>query len=465
MTYRHGTPAKFPQFGDKKWYEIVKDNAPTIRDARFDLVWLPPPCYAGDLSAGYNPKQYFKLDNSYGDAVLHRAMLEALLGAGVEPVADIVINHRDGNTGWVDFVNPAWGLWSICGDDEAFSNPDSGVTNTPMDQRGKVEEYRAPYNSFSGEKDYAYGDFRDLDHTEPRVRRDILKYLMLLKSAGYRGWRYDMVHGYQAKHLSLYNKRTNPTFSVGEYDWDKQGEQRGWSWASATTPGDLKTSSGVFDFSTQFTLKDNKTNYRAWAGSGNGTGLMGDTTDGVPWKQRAVTFLENQDTGYRTNDDGTPQQGHTFDSFQSNWEVEQAYAYVLTHPGVPCVYWKHYFDWSPDLQFKIRALINARKVAGVTSGSAMFPQRNALDRGVYAATVVGSKGLLYVRVGGSDGDWQPSSSNQSDYRQYAYGAGWKVWLKLPGNPDVQQAPIKTSLPIPALQSPDQIVIPAGWEVE
>ena len=60
---------------------------------------------------------------------------------------------------------------------------------------------------------------------------------------------------------------------------------------------------------------------------------MGDTTDGVPWKQRAVTFVENHDTGYRTNEDGSPQQGHSFDSFQNNWEVEQAYAYILTHPG------------------------------------------------------------------------------------------------------------------------------------
>ena len=47
----------------------------------------------------------------------------------------------------------------------------------------------------------------------------------------------------------------------------------------------------------------------------------------------------------------------------------QAYAYILTHPGLPSVYWKHYFDWGPELQNKIRALINARKVAGVTSGS------------------------------------------------------------------------------------------------
>jgi alpha-amylase len=392
-------------------------------------------------------------------------MLEALLGQGVEPVADIVINHRDGNTGWVDFKNPDWGLWAICADDEAFSNPNSGVTATPMSQRGKPEESNAPYGGEPGEKDFAYGDFRDLDHTNAQVRRDILKYLLLLKSAGYRGWRYDMVHGFHARHLALYNKRTNPTFSVGEYDWGKQGEQRGWSWNTATTPGDFRTSSGVFDFTTQFTLKANKANTVAWSGFGNGTGLMGDTTDGQPWKQRAVTFLENHDTGYRTNDDGTPQQDHKFDSFQNNWEVEQGYAFILTHPGVPCVYWKHYFDWGNELKFKVGALVNARKAAGVTSGSPLFPQRNARDRGVYAAMVAGSKGQLYVRIGGSDGDWQPSFSNYADYREYAYGAGWKVWIKLPGNPDIQQAPFPTALPVPVLRTADQIDVPPGWEDE
>jgi alpha-amylase len=457
-SHRHGRPERFPQFGDKKWYVIVAENADTIREGRFDLIWLPPPCYAGEWSAGYNPKQYFRLDNSYGSFDQHRAMLEALLSKGIEPIADIVINHRDGNTGWVDFQNPAWGLWAICADDEAFSDPNSGVAGTPMDQRGAPEEGRSPYGA-PGRRDYAYGGFRDLDHTNRQVRRDIIRYLLLLKSAGYRGWRYDMVHGYHARWVALYNKRTHPTFSVGEYDWDKHAEQRGWIWYTATTPNDMRTSSDVFDFTTQFTLKDNKGNYTAWYGFGNGLGIMGDNTDGQPWKQRAVTFLENHDTGYRTNDDGTPQQDHKFDSFRNNWEVEQAYAYILTHPGVPCVYWKHYFDWGNELRYKIRALINARKVAGVTSGSNLFLQDNARARGAYAARIAGTRGQLYVRIGGSDADWQPVYSNYQDYREYASGAGWKVWVELPGNPDFQQASLKPPFEIPQYRSADQIDVP------
>jgi alpha-amylase len=294
------------------------------------------------------------------------------------------------------------------------------------------------------------------------VRRDILKYLLQLKSTGYRGWRYDMVHGFHAKWIALYNKRTGPTFSVGEYDWAKHNEQRGWVWYTAVQRANLRTASDVFDFSSFFTLKDNKGRYGAWYGFGHGIGLIGDTTDGLQWKQRAVTFLENHDTGYRTNDDGTPEEHHSVDNFANNWEVEQAYAYILTHPGIPSVYWKHYFDWGEGLRDKITALINARKVAGVHSGSPLHLQDNGRIRGVYAAMIEGKNGALFVRIGGSDLDWQPYFSNYHNYRQYAQGMGWQVWISLPGNPPVQNAPLKAALPVPQFREPQQIDIPDDW---
>lgn len=455
-SYRHGRPDRFPQFGGKKWYVIVREHAARIREGRFDLVWLPPPSFSGELSAGYNPKQYFNLNNSYGSFEQHRAMLEELLRRGVEPVADIVINHRDGTGRWADFRNPDWGVWSICRSDEAFVKEESEVFNAPVSQRGAEEERPTPYAPH--EMTYRYKDFRDLDHTDHRVRRDIIRYLLQLRSAGYRGWRYDMVHGYHARWVALYNRRSTPTFSVGEYDWDKHAEQRGWVWHTATAPGDLKTASNVFDFSTQFALKGNKGRHAAWYGFGGGLGMVGDNTDARPWKQRAVTFLENHDTGFRTEDDGSVKREHSSDSFMNNAEVEQGYAYILTHPGVPTVYWKHYFDWGQALRDKIRALVNARKVAGVHAGSEIHPQQNAKQRGVYAAVVRGRRGELYVRIGGGDGDWQPSDSGYRDYREYARGDGWKVWAKLPGNPAVRQAPLRTALPVPSYRPAEGITV-------
>ena len=75
---RHGYP-KFPQFGSDHWYTIIKREASTIRAGRFDLAWLPPPSASGEFSAGYNSRQYFVLDNSYGDFSEHQAAVKALL--------------------------------------------------------------------------------------------------------------------------------------------------------------------------------------------------------------------------------------------------------------------------------------------------------------------------------------------------------------------------------------------------
>ena len=460
-SYRHGLQ---PGYGNRRWYEIVRQKAGAIAEAGFDLIWLPPPSWAGERSAGYNPKQYFNLSNSYGDALQQRALLVVLLQAGVEPVADIVINHRDGSAGWADFRNPSWGVWSICRSDEAFGRPESGVAGTPMNQRGNCEE-PVPYRSGATTN---YGDFRDIAHTDPRVRADIIRHLLQLRSIGYRGWRYDMVHGYGARWIACYNAATKPTFSVGEYDWGAHAEQRGWIWATSRQPGlsgaaHRATASNVFDFTSFFTLKSaiNGGQPASLRGIGHGIGLVGDHTDGLPWRTRAVTFVENHDTGYRTNDDGTPQPGHRFDSFAKGAAVEQAYAQILTHPGVPTVYWKHYFDWGPDLQAKLRALINARKLAGVNAGSPVYPQTNATANGVYAARIDGSRGRLYVRIGGSDASWQPVASGYANSREVARGQGWAVWLALPGNPPLRLAPRHAPFPVPAVLALDRIQVPAS----
>ncbi|MDJ0575368.1 MAG: alpha-amylase family glycosyl hydrolase [Xenococcaceae cyanobacterium MO_234.B1] len=369
-SYRHGnTPPDpaWPKYGDDKlWYEIVKDNAQEIREGRFDLIWLPPVCFAGDYKEGYTPKEYFNYSNSYGNKVQHREMLEALLSNGIEPIADVVINHRDGTSHWADFTNPEWDLSSVSRNDEFFKYVDSDLDDVPEDYRDsfRPEQLRRVYgNNYktaprgNPEPDErGYDAYRDIDHSNPIVRRDILRYLLSLRTLGYRGWRYDLVKGFLADKVSIYNRITTPSFSVGEF-WERDnGQLRGWTWHTAVENGNLKTASNIFDFQSYYTLRDSKGNYKALSGYGKGIGLIGDDTDGHSWKNRAVTFLENHDTGYRTKGDGTPQKDHKFDSFANNWEVEQGYAYILTHPGIPSVYWKHYFDWGSELKNKIKAL-------------------------------------------------------------------------------------------------------------
>ena len=140
-----------------------------------------------------------------------------------------------------------------------------------MNQRGAPEESNDPYGG-PGSTDYAYGDFRDLDHTNPQVRRDIIRYLLMLKSAGYRGWRYDMVHGYHARgspSTTSAPTRRSPSASTTGPNSPNRGVGSG---RPRRRPNDLSTASSVFDFTTQFTLKDNKSNYAVWAGSATASG-------------------------------------------------------------------------------------------------------------------------------------------------------------------------------------------------
>lgn len=48
------------------------------------------------------------------------------------------------------------------------------------------------------------------------------------------------------------------------------------------------------------------------------------------WPSRAVSFLENHDTGSSQNHWPFPAQ-----------HLQQGYVYLLTHPGTPCIFYDH----------------------------------------------------------------------------------------------------------------------------
>lgn len=51
------------------------------------------------------------------------------------------------------------------------------------------------------------------------------------------------------------------------------------------------------------------------------------------WPSRAITFIDNHDTGSTLN--------HW--PFPSN-HLQEGYAYILTHPGTPCVFYDHLYQ-------------------------------------------------------------------------------------------------------------------------
>jgi hypothetical protein len=61
------------------WYQILAQNAGAIQNAKFDIVWFPPPSESADAE-GYMPTRWNVFDSSYGSAASPGAG-----GRGCEP--------------------------------------------------------------------------------------------------------------------------------------------------------------------------------------------------------------------------------------------------------------------------------------------------------------------------------------------------------------------------------------------
>ncbi len=363
------------------WYNIVNGLSQEISDMGIDMIWLPPPSNAGSLE-GYLPRELNNFSNNYGTLQDHINLLNTLNSKGIEPIADIVINHRVGSTNYLDFTNPIWGTDAITSNDEVWGVP----------------EYFNTYPRGGNDTGTSYEAARDIDHTKTYVQNSIIAFLNNLKSIGYKGWRYDFVHGFDEYYFTLYNNATNPSFSVGEYfNSNKQTIQ---DWIDGT-------GSGAFDFPTYFTLKsvirDNNYSYLATNGSPSG---------GIGWDPKNnTTFVENHDTP----------RYDTPNNVLNSSNVVQTYAYLLTHPGVPCIYWPHLFDWDNTVKEGIIELIQIRKNAGIHSQSNITIQ--ASQNGLYAAVINGSNYDVAMKIGPNN--WSPSGDNWS----FAVsGNNYAVWI-------------------------------------
>ena len=374
------------------WWNIVNTKAADIQTAGFTMVWLPPASRAAD-SAGYLPSEWRNLDASrYGTGTQLRTAIANLRGRGIKVIADVVVNHRVGTTNWADFTTPA------------FASNAAAVTSN--DEWG--------LGTGAWDIDEGYHAARDLDHTNASVQTQITSWLNWMKSttnAGFDGWRYDYVKGFSPSYVGSYNTATAPYFSVGELWPDITGDyyascssinyhrQKLMDWINAT--GDR---SAAFDFTTkwQLQLAVDRTEY--WR--------MGCIPGAIGWwPAMSVTFVDNHDTG------PSPDGGQNHWPFPGS-KVEQGYAYILTHPGTPTVYWPHYFDWGADLQNKIRTLMTIRRNQGVTSTSTISVQMADATR--YAAIVNGN---LAMKIG--PGSWSPGAG----WALAASGNDWAVWTR------------------------------------
>lgn len=376
-------------YASPNWYNTLQNNAGDIKNMGFTHVWFPPPSDAGSTQ-GYLPRQLNLLNSSYGSANDLTNAVHAFTNNGVKAVVDVVINHRVGTTGWSDFTNPSWSRYAITRDDECncgLGNADTG----------------------SG-----YSAARDLDHSNAgEVQNGIKNWLnTVLKPIGFSGIRFDFVKGYAPTYAGQYSAAFNAESCVGEL-WNSLDlnnvdahRQDIMNWINGNGG-----SCGAFDFTTKGLLNDALSNNNYWRlkdSAGKPAGALGW------WPAMSVTFVDNHDTG----------PAESCSSGQNLWAVPcgaimQGYAYILTHPGIPTVFYPHVYNFG--LKGAIQPLMTARKAAGVTSTSAVSIQQ--ATTGLYAAIVSGNAHQLAMKIGPNS--WSPGAG----WTLQASGNNYAVWMK------------------------------------
>ncbi|KIZ03679.1 hypothetical protein MNEG_4284 [Monoraphidium neglectum] len=385
---------------EEGWWRHVKARVPDLKKAGCTHLWLPPPSQsvspqvpapprlaamqAGPAAAraqqqqqpgrphptGYMPGQLYNLDASkYGNK-------DDLRGERID-----------------------WGSWAITSNDPTFRG--SGNADTGAD----------------------YAAAPDLDHANPALRKALTEWLAWLQDhVGFGGWRLDFVKGYGAEFVDEYISKTvgRDALNVGEYwvdmSWNGSelavnqdgARQALCNWIDAN-----KMSSAAFDFPTKGILQEavGKTQYwRLRDGQGKAPGLLGW------WPEQAVTFTDNHDTG--SSQQHWPFPGHLMGA---------GYAHVLTHPGMPCVFWEHYFDWGHELRETIDKLVQLRKRNNVLSDSKL--EIKAAHHDLYFAVV---DARVAVKLGPRMelGPLQPSKDQ--GWVVAASGKDFCVWEKSAG---------------------------------
>ena len=411
-------------YGRTKWSDLstqVNDIAGT-----FTMIWLPPSAKSSG-GTGYHPKEWSNQNSDWGSKAQLKDLIKAFKAKGTRCIADIVINHRDGNYNWTDFCNENFGTYGsftlypsaqfICKDDECTKNGHSATGNKD-----------AGYD-YVCEASGGYCASRDLDHSNTTIQNAIKAYVKWMKNEmGYDGWRYDLVKGYLGKYTKMYNQAGGAYYSVGEY-WDGNYDAVK-NWVNETG----KTST-AFDFPNKYATFNEglaKNNYGAMV---NGYKVPNGLCGADEMKRYATTFIDNHDT-FR---DGS--------KYGGDWT--KANAVLLAQPGIPCVFYPHWEKCKAD----IKKMVATRRQMGIHSQSACT---TAGGGSYYQSTTTGTKGTLICFVGSG---W----SDPSGYSKVCGGNGWAYYTNKPvdfsntgNNPIIPDVPVtKTDITI-------KVKAPSSW---
>ena len=396
-------------YGRTKWIDLLNGNNGSSAEEIgqwFDLIWLPSMSAGSGL--GYHPSDYGSLDSDRGTKQKLYQLIETLHKNGARVVADIVINHADAKSGWCGYGSGYnFGTYGkfvpdgsyICSTDEI---------NWSDDAKAKAGSC---FGFATGGQDDGYGDeanyaaSRDWDHTNAKVRDMFRAYLKWMRNeVKVDGFRYDYCKGYHNSHINDYNKAAEAYFSVMEY-WDGNVNEL------QSRLNDAGWNTATFDFAMKYTA------FNEGIASGDYGKLKGAGLPGVGKARYAVTFIDSHDSFQRDNNNEFCGNGNSMGLCAD--KLMQAHAYMLSMPGVPCVFWPHWVTFKEE----IKKMINARYKTGVHSESSVNDEPG---NGYYKATITGTNGEIRLLIGPNSG----YDSTPSGYTLAVKGNGYGVYYKL-----------------------------------
>ena len=396
------------EYGDTKWTTLTPQAAEL--GAYFDYIWLPPSAYGDGM--GYHPKQYSNQSSNWGTRAELDALISALHANNCKVVADIVINHCAGWTTWCDFPTMDFGEYGVFHPDASYICQDDEVNASWNQPTEENPGSGACWGTATGSYDDGdnWDGARDWSHDNVYVQQMFIAYLKWMRNEmHYDGFRYDKGDGFNNWHHWHYNSEARPEIAFMEC---YSGTDQIWS----------RIQGAQYDLmALDFDLKWHVFNSIAgWDYSrGRGDCIMSRGNG-----RHSVTFIESHDWFLRPDNEN--EFGGRGNSMTPALKARllQANALLLSMPGVPCVFYPHWYKYKADL----KPMILARKWAGVHSESEVKDEY-ATATG-YQATVVGKHGWLILCLGDKTGQtfagFTLAASNYST--QDGHNESYEIWV-------------------------------------
>lgn len=279
---------------NNKHYNHIKKSMMEMKRMNITKIWLPPSSKSRDPE-GYYPLEYYDHDSAYGTTKELQSLIDTCREHTIGVMGELVC--------WYDFC---------------------GHNRTPYKFNG-VE-----YDIHSESLYHAY------EH-----------YLLHMKDIGFTDIRMDFLKSKECYNLGLYVSHLESVQDlnfVGEY-WtamNYEGEylmnnQNNHRQEIVDYIDKTHGKFDMFDFTLKGVLQEALNRHEYWR--------LCDERNLLPgvngwYASNAVTFIDNHDT-----------LGQHLWTFSHDKEIIIAgYAYIMTHPGTPCIYYDHFYELQYELQ-------------------------------------------------------------------------------------------------------------------